>query len=162
MNIDLTELESILDQAIAVGDELNRNLETQRRALLAWDVVSLLLAIEGREPWLRLLTQLEEKRIAVLKQVEPAGAPATLRELIDQLPADQAERDRWRDLHERGRALFSRLHAEERDFNALMENLASHINEALGFLTRPAVPLYGETGATDLQTPSSVLIHRQV
>ena len=160
MNSYLTELAGVLNQEIAVGEELSRNLDAQRRALVAWDVVSLLLEIAAREPWLRMLGQLEEKRVAVLKQFEPAGAPATLREMIDHLlPADQAER--WRDLQERGRALFSRIHAEERDLNALMENLASHINEALGSLTRPAVPLYGEMGAADLQRPTSALIHRQ-
>lgn len=161
MNSYLTELTGVLNQEIAVGEELSRNLEAQRRALVAWDVVSLLLEIEAREPWLLMLGQLEEKRVAVLKQFEPASAPATLREMIAQLPADQAERERWRDLQERGRALFSRLHAEERDLNALMENLASHINEALGFLARPAVPLYRETGAADAQRPSAALIQRQ-
>jgi len=161
MNSYLNELTGVLNHEIAIGEELSRNLEAQRRALVAWDVVSLLLEIDAREPWLRLLGQLEEKRVAVLKEFAPAGASATLREMIAQLPADQAERERWRDLQERGRALFSRLHAEERDLKALMENLASHINEALGFLTRPAAPLYRETGAADLQTPSSALIHRQ-
>jgi len=161
MNSYLNELTGVLNQEITVGEELSRNLEAQRRALVAWDVVSLLLEIDAREPWLRLLGQLEEKRVAVLKEFAPAGAPATLREMIAQLPADQAERERWRDLQERGRALFSRLHAEERDLKALMENLASHINEALGFLTRPAAPLYRETGAADLQTPSSALLYRQ-
>ena len=161
MNSYLTELTGVLNQEIAVGEELSRNLEAQRRALVAWDVVSLLLEIEAREPWLLMLGQLEEKRVAVLKQFEPASAPATLREMIAQLPADQAERERWRDLQERGRALFSRLHAEERDLNALMENLASHINEALGFLARPTVPLYRETGAADAQRPSAALIQRQ-
>ena len=161
MNSYLTERTGVLKEEIAVGEELSRNLEAQRRALVAWDVVSLLLEIEAREPSLRMLGQLEEKRVAVLKEFAPAGAPATLREMIAQLPADQAERERWRDLQERGRALFRRLHAEERDLNALMENLASHINEALGFLTRPAVPLYGETGAADAQRPSAALIQRQ-
>lgn len=161
MNSYLTELTGVLNQEIAVGEELSRNLDAQRQALVAWDVVALLLEIEAREPWLRMLGQLEEKRVAVLKQFEPVGAPATLREMIAQLPADQVERERWRDLQERGRALFSRLHAEERDLNALMEKLASHINEALGFLARPAVPLYRETGAADAQRPSAALIQRQ-
>lgn len=161
MNSYLTKLVGVLNQEIAVGEELSRNLDAQRRALVAWDVVSLLLEIEAREPWLRMLGQLEEKRVAVLKEFAPAGAPATLREMIAQLPADQAERERWRDLQERERALFSRIHAEERDLNALMENLASHINEALGIFTRPAVPLYGETGAADAQRPSAALIQRQ-
>jgi len=161
MNSYLTELTGVLNQEIAVGEELSRNLEAQRRALVAWDVVSLLLEIEAREPLLRRLGQLDEKRIAILKRFEPAGAPATLRETIAHLPADPAERRRWRDLQERGRALFSRIHAEERDLNALMENLASHIKEALDSLARPAVPLYRETGGADLQKPSSALIHRQ-
>lgn len=161
MNIDLTELAGVLSEEIAVGEELSRNLEAQRRALAAWDVVTLLLEIEAREPWLRLLNQLEQKRVAVLKQGMPADAPPTLRDLINQLPPDHAHRGCCRDILERGRALFSRLRAEERDHNALMENLASHINEALSFLTRPAAPLYGESGVADVQRPSAALIHRQ-
>jgi hypothetical protein len=160
MNIELTELAAILEQEIAVGEELSRNLEAQRRALVAWDVVSLLLEIEARAPWLRTLSELEEKRVAILKRFAPASAPGTLRELIAQLPADQAERGRWRNLQEDGRALFTRLGAEERDLNQLMENLVSHIQEALNCLARPAVPLYGETGAVDMQKPSSALIQR--
>jgi len=42
MNIDVSALAEILDEEIAVGEELNRNLAAQRQALAVWDIVGLL------------------------------------------------------------------------------------------------------------------------
>jgi hypothetical protein len=56
------------------------------------------------------------------------------------------------------RETFSRLQADERDLNRLMETLQSHLHEALEVLTRPSLPLYSDTGATASPSLSSALI----
>src|SRR3972149_5737584 len=155
MNIDVSALAEILDEEIAVGEELNRNLAAQRQALAVWDIVGLLQQIEAREPWLRTLSRLEEKRAALLKQTEPAATQITLRKVIAQLPTDDAERNRLRELRARARALFTRLHAGERSLHGLVESLLSQIREALKPLMQPAVSVYGETGAAVAQRTES-------
>jgi len=162
MNIDLSALAAILDEEIAVGEELNRNLAAQRQTLAAWDIVGLLRQIEAREPWLRTLSRLEEKRAALLKQSEPAAAHVTLRKVIAQLPPDGEERNRLRELRARAHALFTRLHTGERSLHGLMESLLSQIREALNPLMQPAVSLYGETGAAVPQRAESGLMRGKV
>jgi flagellar biosynthesis anti-sigma factor FlgM len=50
MNIDLTELGSIIEVEIAVSEELRRNLEDQKKAALAWDVVALSQQMDAPDP----------------------------------------------------------------------------------------------------------------
>jgi flagellar biosynthesis anti-sigma factor FlgM len=50
MNIDLTELGSFIEVEIAVAGELRRNLESQKKAVLAWDLVALWQRIDAPEP----------------------------------------------------------------------------------------------------------------
>jgi flagellar biosynthesis anti-sigma factor FlgM len=50
MNIDLTELGSIMEVEIAVGEELRRNLEDQKKAVLALDVVALSQQMDAPDP----------------------------------------------------------------------------------------------------------------
>jgi anti-sigma28 factor (negative regulator of flagellin synthesis) len=50
MNIDLTELGSFIEVEIAVAGELRRNLEGQKKAVLAWDLVALSQRIDAPEP----------------------------------------------------------------------------------------------------------------
>ena len=50
MNIDLTELGSVIEVEIAVGEELRRNLEDQKKAVLAWDIVAFSQQMDAPEP----------------------------------------------------------------------------------------------------------------
>ena len=59
--MDLAELEAIIEEEILVGEELRRNLEEQKNAVLAWDVVALMQQVDARERWLRSLGHLEKK-----------------------------------------------------------------------------------------------------
>jgi flagellar biosynthesis anti-sigma factor FlgM len=50
MNIDLPELGSVIEVEIAVGEELRRNLEGQKKVVIAWDLVALSQQIDAPEP----------------------------------------------------------------------------------------------------------------
>jgi hypothetical protein len=158
MNVLLDQLAGVLEEEIAVGEELWRNLTAQKQAIIAWDDVHLLEHIEAREAWLVGLGQLEEKRLGILKQMAPSSLPTTLAQLLAQLPADGVNCDRLRDLRERARNIFTRLHADEKNLHGLMENLLGHIQEALCPLMLPSVSLYGDTGVASRQRPAAGLI----
>ena len=55
MSKDLAELLSVLENEVLVGEELSRNLEAQKNAIVEWDIAKLLEQIDAREPWLRSL-----------------------------------------------------------------------------------------------------------
>src|SRR5678815_624518 len=50
MNIDLTELFALIEEEIAVGQQLRRNVEQQKKTVVAWDVIALSQQIDVREP----------------------------------------------------------------------------------------------------------------
>lgn len=72
MNPELNDLAAVLEEEIAVGEELSRNLAAQRQALICWDMDALIAKIEARGPWLRSLGELEVRRQNLLTQ---GGAP---------------------------------------------------------------------------------------
>jgi hypothetical protein len=148
MRVDLSELMTILEEEIVVGEALQHNLEEQKKAVLTWDAVTLWQQIDAREPWLRQLAALEERRQGILKEMTSHLNPMTLGELIAGFPAGVPERDRLRQLQDGARRIFSRLRREEHYLHGLMENLQAHIQEAMGATPPTAVPLYSETGAT--------------
>jgi hypothetical protein len=158
MNAALSHLFDILEEEIALGEELSRNLQAQKNAIIAWDVAGLLREIEAREPHLHFLAELEKKRSQILAEIRSSDEPLTARQLIAGLPQDAPEHARLRGLRERTRLTFTRLHADEWNLHQLMANLLSHIQDAFGSLTVPAAPLYGETGAPAPQRPSSTFI----
>jgi flagellar biosynthesis/type III secretory pathway chaperone len=144
--MDFAELIAVIEEEILVGEELRRNLEEQKKALLAWDVAALLHQVDAREPWLRSLGELEQRRQQVMKGITPYLSPMTLRELIVKFPSGTPERDRLSSLQEGARKVFTRLQADERHVHGLIENLLAHIQEALSPLIQSDVSLYGETG----------------
>ncbi len=161
MDACATQLADVLEEEISVGEELERNLAAQKRALIGWDVTGLLEQITAREPRLRTLGELEIKRKEILQEAQLDDA-ATLRQLLAKLPKDALEAQRLRYLRERGGEIFTRLDGDEHALQELMENLLAHIQEALQPLLRSALPLYGETGAAEPARPRSALIHSKV
>jgi len=65
---ELTDLTQILEAEISVGEELRRNLSAQKQAIVDWNVAALFEQIEAREPWLRSLGELEERRCRFLNE----------------------------------------------------------------------------------------------
>jgi flagellar biosynthesis/type III secretory pathway chaperone len=161
MEARTTELADVLEEEISVGEELERNLAAQKKALIGWDVGGLLEQITAREPWLRTLGELEIKRKEILHKTQLNHA-ATLRQLLAQLPKEAPEAQRLDSLRMRGCQIFARLESDERSLHELMENLLAHIQEALQPLLRSALPLYGETGTASSARPPSALIHSKV
>jgi FlgN protein len=162
MNGHATQLADVLEEEVSVGEELERNLVEQKRALIGWDVAGLLEQITAREPWLRALGALEHKRKEVLDEIHLSGNAVTLRQLLAALPEDAPEAARLRHARERGREIFTRLDRDERALHGLMENLLSHIQEALRPLLRSASSLYSETGTKESVRPPSALIHSKI
>jgi hypothetical protein len=161
MSIDFTELVSVLEDEVKIGEELYRNLEAQKKAIVAWDVESLLEQIDAKEPWLRSLSQLEKKRSEVLARMSSANAQITLRQIIATLPREGNEYVLLEQLRERTRKVFTRLNAEERSLQELMQSLLAHMQDALNSLTDP-VPVYSETGITPSPRAQSGLLHGKV
>jgi len=161
MNPEMNDLAAVLEEEIAVGEELSHNLAAQRQALSCWDMDALIAKIEARGPWLRSLGELEVRRQNLLTQGGAPNESVTLSRLIAACPEDLPARHRLQTVQARARETFARLQADERNVNGLMENLLSHLNEALRPLARPAVSLYGDTGAAAVQRPSSALIRNK-
>ena len=146
--MDLAELEAIIEEEILVGEALRRNLEEQKNAVLAWDVVALMQQVDAREGWLRSLGHLEKRRQQVMEGIiiPHLSRPMTLRELIATLPSGKPERERLSKLQEAVRKVFTRLQADERHVHGLIENILAHVQEALTPLMQSDVSLSGETG----------------
>ncbi|HTN69808.1 MAG TPA: flagellar protein FlgN [Methylomirabilota bacterium] len=159
MGTDLTGLVSVLENEIAVGEELYRNLEAQKKAIIAWDLANLLGQIEAKEPWLRSLSQLEEKRREILKGIGATNSPITLRQIIAKLPQGGSESARLDSLRERTQRIFTRLHAEEQNLHELMRNVLAHIQEALGSLAHPLDSVYSKSGVALPTGTRSSLLH---
>ncbi len=162
MDARATRLADVLEEEISVGEELERNLAAQKKALIGWDVGGLLEQITAREPWLRVLAALEIKRKEILEETELSNNAAPLRQLLAKLPGELPEAQRLNYLRQRGREIFMRLQSDERALHELMENLLAHIQEALQPLLHPSLPLYGESGVAEPPRPPSALIHSKV
>lgn len=159
MSLHVAELAAVLEEEIAVAEELSRNLTAQKAAIAAWDASGLLQELERREDCLRTLGILEQRRSEILKQIDSPSEPATLRRLLAHLPPQSPERAHMGRLRERARNIFTRLRAEERYLSGLMETLLSHIQAALSPLVRDAAPVYTETGVAGPKRPASALVH---
>jgi hypothetical protein len=155
----LNELAEVLEEEIAVGGELLHNLAAQRQALVAWDMETLLARIEAREAWIRALGELEARRIGILDAQVASKRAVNLSQLIVACGEDLLARQRLQAVRSRARETFLRLQADERDLNGLMENLQSHLQEALKPLVCSSVPLYGDTGAAAPQFSLPALLH---
>ncbi|HXG51807.1 MAG TPA: flagellar export chaperone FlgN [candidate division Zixibacteria bacterium] len=157
MNRLLEELADVLEEEIAVGEELRRNLQAQQRALAEWDVAALLERIAEREPWLNKLSALEQSRAARMATLQSAGSP-TLATLIATLRPGAPETLRLRELGNRCRAVFSRLKSDEHYLRDVMEILCSHLEEALRPVHEPPFALYRETGSAERAAGAPALI----
>jgi hypothetical protein len=158
---DLNDLAALLDEEVAIGEELRRNLAMQRQALIAWDMEVLIAAIEAREARLRSLAELERRRVAVLQQGRATEASLQLKHFIAEIPDGVPVRRRLQTARARALEIFTRLEADERNINGLMENLLEHLREALTPLARPVISLYGERGAAAPQRPASAFIQNK-
>jgi len=58
MSLALDRLAAILEQELAVAEELETNLAAQKQAIVDWNIENLLGQIAARESWLRLLGEL--------------------------------------------------------------------------------------------------------
>ena len=162
MNAQVMQLGDVLEEEVSVGEELERNLAAQKKALIVWDVTGLLQRITAREPWLRALGALEHKRKEILNEIHLSSDAVTLRQLLSALPEDAPEAARLRHLRERGREIFTRLDSDEHALHGLMENLLAHIQEALRPLLSSAAPLYSENGTAEPPRSASALIRSKV
>jgi hypothetical protein len=158
MSLELNDLAVVLEEEIAVGDQLRLNLAEQRDALAAWDLVALIARIEAREAWIRSLGELEARRAHILEAQADTEKHVTLSELIRACPEDLPARQRLQSVRARARETFLLLQAAERDLNRLMETLLSHFQVALKPLASSPVAVYGESGATASQRTLSALI----
>jgi flagellar biosynthesis/type III secretory pathway chaperone len=159
MNACLSELAGILEQEVAIAEELERNLSAQRHAIIEWNMDALLAHIEARAPWLRRLDELERKRIQYFPQSSLDHGSVTLGRLLATLPVNAPERERLTALRGDSQKIFRRLQADERHLHELMENLLAHIHDALNSLLPPATTTYGETGVAELAPPATALLH---
>jgi flagellar biosynthesis/type III secretory pathway chaperone len=159
MSASVTSLAAILEQEIAVAEELDRNLAAQKQAIIDWNVESLLERLAAREPWLRLLADLEQQRGAVLSEAGLERTALNLRQLIATLPAGSAAAAQLIQLQGRAREVFVRLQTEERHLSGVMANLLSHVHEALALLSEPKVPLYSENGSGGGPRGTAALLH---
>jgi flagellar biosynthesis/type III secretory pathway chaperone len=155
----LAQLTAVLEQEISIAEELECNLAAQKKALVGWNIAELLQQITAREPWLRALSALENKRADILKELRFSKNAVTLRHLISAFPQDGSETARLRCIRERACDIFTRLHNDEQALHRLMENMLAHIHEALRPLLHSTAPLYSETGAAEPPKPTSALIH---
>src|SRR5258706_13783625 len=101
MNIDVSNLIAILEDELRAGENLQRNLDAQKQAIIAWDVEGLLVHVEAREVCLRVLNDLENRRIEVLSALPLNEVPDELSQLIAQIPAKSVEHAPQRDLQRR-------------------------------------------------------------
>jgi hypothetical protein len=161
MNLEMNELAAVLEEEIAIGDQLRLNLAAQRDALVAWDMDALNAEIEAREAWVRSLGELEARRARLVEIQTHPGQPITLRDLIKVCPSNLPERQRLESIRVRARETFLKLQADERDLTGLMETLLSHFHAALKPLASPPVAVYGESGAAASECPSSAFIRNK-
>ena len=146
MNIDVSNLIAILEAELRAGENLRRNLDAQKQAIIAWDVEGLLAHVEAREVCLRGLNDLENRRIEVLSALPLNEVPGELSQLITQIPNKSVEHARLRDLQQRSRTTFIRLRTDEEALLALKKNLVGHIGEAMRSLAQQGASVYSESG----------------
>lgn len=156
----LAQLTGVLEEEISIGEELERNLAAQKKALIGWDVAGLLQEIAAREPSLRSLGALEQKRADILSEIRSSNDGVTVRQLISAFPQDASDSARLRCIRERAQEIFTRLHHDEHAFHCLMENMLCHIQEALRPLLQSPAALYGEKGAAELSSRATSALIR--
>jgi hypothetical protein len=146
MTQDLTELAAAIGEEISLGQDLLDNLSAQRKAILGWEISTLIERIESREALLLNLGAVEEKRQRIVSRLGGEEANPSLQGILGRA-SSAAEATELGRLREQARRTYTQLQAEEKSLLSLMENLLGHIREALSPLTLPEVRLYGNTAA---------------
>lgn len=162
MTIALERLAAILEQELAVAEELENNLAAQKRAIVEWNVEALLEQLAARESWLHLLADLDDKRRQFLNQSGLPQRLTTLRQLLAGMSPAAPEYGRLSELQARSRAVFTRLQADQRQLHAVMGHIAAHVQEALTSLTGSGPAIYGETGVAGSAPVASALLQSRV
>lgn len=162
MNGLIDELASVVEAELAVGEELYRNLQAERQAILAWDSAKLAEFLEAKEGLLHSLGKLEESRFLILGSMGRLRNSDPLRDHIRELPEGSPERLRLSDLRERSHSTFLKIQADERYLQGLMANLLAYIRQALDLPAKVSAPLYGETGTVRDQRPDAGLMYKKV
>ncbi|MGH8514777.1 MAG: flagellar export chaperone FlgN [Gammaproteobacteria bacterium] len=161
MTQDLTELAAAIGEEISLGQDLLDNLSAQRKAILGWEISTLIERIESREALLLNLGAVEEKRQRIVSRLGGEEANPSLQGILGRA-SSAAEATELGRLREQARRIYVQLQAEEKSLLSLMENLLGHIREALSPLILPEVRLYGEQGAAGSSRPSSGLIQGKI
>lgn len=158
----LQELSGVIEEQIRAGEDLLRNLASQREAILAWDVSALMGRIEERESRLESLAVLEQRRREVVEGlVGGAGKNLSLKDLLERFPCEP-ETAKLAYLRIRAREVYARLQDEEKRLVDLTENLLGHLREALRPLSEGSVHLYGDKGTAGPRRPAAGLIQGKV
>jgi hypothetical protein len=158
MTQDLTELAAAIGEEISLGRDLLDNLSAQRKAILGWEISTLIERIESRAALLLNLGAVEEKRQRIVSRLSGEEANLSLQAILGRA-SSAAEATELSRLGEQARRTYMQLQAEEKSLLSLMENLLGHIREALSPLTLPEVRLYGNTASA---RPSSGLIQGKI
>jgi hypothetical protein len=161
MTQDLTELAAAIGEEISLGQDLLDNLSAQRKAILGWEISTLIERIESREALLLNLGAVEEKRQRITSQLSGEEPNLSLQAILGRASSAEQATELSR-LREQARRIYAQLQAEEKSLLSLMENLLGHIREALSPLTLPEVHLYGEQGVAGLSRSSSGLIQGKI
>ncbi len=164
----LTQLITILEDEVQLGELLLHNLAAQKESILAWNSSTLLIHIEEKEHLVRKLAEMEEKRqTSVRRLLRAHGAldaddtPA-LKTLLAQLPPTP-HTAALEHLQQRTWKIYNRLRAGEKQLTSLMGILLNHISEALGSLTPPPrMTLYGEKGVLTAGRPAPGFLQEKV
>lgn len=162
MSTALELLATVLEEELAVAEELENNLAAQKRAIVDWNVEALLEQIAARESWLSLLAELDDKRRQFLNQSGLPQQLTTLRQLLAGMAPEAPEFSRLSDLQARSRAVFTRLQADQRNLHGVMSHISAHVQEALAGITRPEPSVYGETGVAGSAPVVSALLQSRV
>ena len=148
-HLQITELTALLEEEAALGEELRGNVDAQKQAIVCWDAAKLLESVDSRERALRLLAAMENRRRKLLEEsVSSTVETVSLRRIVAELSQDDPARVAVSVLRERLRDIFTRLTAEEGALRKLMENLLSHIQDALLAFPETKGAVYDESGSS--------------
>jgi hypothetical protein len=161
MTQDLTELAAAIGEEISLGQDLLDNLSAQRKAILGWEISTLIERIESREALLLNLGAVEERRQRITSRLGGEEPNPSLQAILGRASSAEQANDLSR-LREQARRTYTELQAEEKSLLGLMENLLDHIRGALSPLTLPEVRLYGEQRASGSSRLSSGLIQGKI
>lgn len=157
MSVLLNHLAAILEGELALAEVLEDNLARQKQAIVDWDAAALLTALEAREAALNQLAELEAERMGCLADADDLNDRVSLSELLARAPSNDPESVRLKELQTCLRKTFTRLQADERRCQAMINNLSALIDEAWRPLVQAGAPTYGESGAPE--RPATSLLH---